>query len=78
MLGEPVITYLTGLRLDLAADLLRSSDCTLASVARQVGYGSPFALSSAFTRVRGVRPAQHRAALRRIEAPTARSAPRVG
>jgi AraC-like DNA-binding protein len=64
MLGEPVIAYLTGLRLDLAADLLRSPDRTLASVARQVGYGSPFALSSAFKRVRGVRPAQHRAALR--------------
>ena len=75
VLAEPVITYLTGLRLDLAADLLRSSDCTLASVARQVGYGSPFALNSAFARVRGVRPAEHRAALRRIAAPTGRSAP---
>lgn len=56
-IGEPVITYLTGLRSDLAADLLRSSDCTPASVARQVGYGSPYALSSAFTRIRGGRPA---------------------
>lgn len=61
MLGEPVISYLTTLRLDLAADLLREPDRTVASVAREVGYGSPFALSAAFKRVRGVSPAQHRA-----------------
>jgi AraC-like DNA-binding protein len=28
--------------------------------ARQVGYASPFALSTAFKRVRGVSPRQHR------------------
>lgn len=61
MLDEPVIAYLTTLRLDLAADLLREPDSTVASVAREVGYGSPFALSAAFKRVRGVSPAQHRA-----------------
>jgi AraC-like DNA-binding protein len=31
-------------------------------VARQVGYSSPFALSAAFKRVRGVSPKQYRAA----------------
>jgi len=30
-------------------------------VADQVGYGSPFALSTAFKRVRGISPQQHRA-----------------
>jgi AraC-like DNA-binding protein len=32
-------------------------------VAQQVGYGSPFALSTAFKRVRGVSPKEHRAAV---------------
>jgi AraC-like DNA-binding protein len=36
---------------------------TLAAVARQVGYGSPYALSTAFKRVRGVSPREHRAAV---------------
>jgi AraC-like DNA-binding protein len=31
-------------------------------VAGQVGYGSPFALSTAFKRVRGVSPREYRAA----------------
>lgn len=61
VLGEPVMAYLTTLRLDLAADLLREPDTTVAAVAHEVGYGSPFALSTAFKRVRGVSPAQHRA-----------------
>ncbi|MCW2749975.1 MAG: DNA-binding protein AraC-type [Aeromicrobium sp.] len=61
VLGEPAMAYLTSLRLDLAADLLREPDLTIAAVARRVGYGSPFALSTAFKRVRGVSPAQHRA-----------------
>jgi len=29
-------------------------------VAAEVGYGSPFALSTAFKRVRGISPRQHR------------------
>ncbi|MBC7596919.1 MAG: AraC family transcriptional regulator [Kineosporiaceae bacterium] len=64
VLGEPVMAYLTSLRLDLAADLLREPDTTVAAVAHEVGYGSPFALSTAFKRVRGVSPAQHRALAR--------------
>ena len=61
VVGEPPMTYLTQTRLALAADLLEQSDATIAAIARQVGYGSPFALSAAFTRVRGLSPAQHRA-----------------
>nr|WP_322940329.1 AraC family transcriptional regulator [Actinacidiphila paucisporea] len=60
LVGEPPMAYLTGWRLSLAADLLREPDATVASVARKVGYGSPFALSAAFKRVRGVSPQQHR------------------
>ncbi len=64
MAGQPPMTFLTTWRLDLAADLLLEPDATLNSVARQVGYANPFALSSAFKRVRGISPAQHRAAHR--------------
>ncbi len=60
LVGEPPMTFLTGWRLTLAADLLRSPDLTLAAVARQVGYASPFALSAAFKRVRGVSPSEYR------------------
>ncbi len=60
LVGEPPMGYLTGWRLDLAADLLLEPDATLTSVARTVGYASPFALSAAFKRVRGTSPAAHR------------------
>ncbi|GJF28669.1 AraC family transcriptional regulator [Kitasatospora sp. NE20-6] len=60
LVGEPPMAYLTGLRLELAADLLEAPEATLAGVARRVGYGSPFALSAAFKRVRGVSPQEHR------------------
>jgi AraC-like DNA-binding protein len=60
LVGEPPMAYLTGWRLSLAADLLREPDATLGAVARRVGYGSPFALSTAFRRVRGISPRDHR------------------
>jgi AraC-like DNA-binding protein len=53
------MAYLTAWR--LAAGLLREPDTTLGSVARQVGYATPFALSTAFKRVRGLSPQDHRA-----------------
>jgi AraC-like DNA-binding protein len=56
------MAFLTTWRLTLAADLLREPGATVGSVAAQVGYGSPFALSTAFKRVRGISPQQHRAA----------------
>jgi AraC-like DNA-binding protein len=59
--GEPPIAFLTGWRLAMAADLLRSSQDTIAAVAKQVGYSTPFALSSAFKRAYGVSPNTHRA-----------------
>jgi AraC-like DNA-binding protein len=62
LVGEPPIAFLTGWRLALAADLLRTSQATIASVARQVGYSTPFALSSAFKRAYGISPNTHRGA----------------
>jgi AraC-like DNA-binding protein len=61
VVGEPPMTFLTGWRLALAADLLREPSATLATVARQVGYSTPFALSTAFKRAYGVSPRDHRA-----------------
>ena len=60
LVGEPPMSFLTGWRIALAADLLREPGATVGSVAPQVGYGSAFALSTAFKRVRGVSPQQHR------------------
>ncbi|WP_346096488.1 AraC family transcriptional regulator [Streptomyces olivaceiscleroticus] len=60
LVGEPPMSYLTGWRLTLAADLLRDPDATVASVARRVGYSGAFALSAAFKRVRGVSPQEFR------------------
>jgi AraC-like DNA-binding protein len=62
LVGEPPMTFLTGWRITLAADLLREPGATVGSVAHQVGYGSSFALSTAFKRVRGVSPQQYRLA----------------
>ncbi|GAA5141394.1 AraC family transcriptional regulator [Nocardioides marinquilinus] len=61
LVGTPPMTYVTEHRLALAADLLREPHATVASVARRVGYGSPFALSTAFTRHHGESPRQWRA-----------------
>ncbi|MGH2839330.1 MAG: AraC family transcriptional regulator [Solirubrobacteraceae bacterium] len=62
LVGEPPMSFLTGWRIALAADLLLEPGTTIGSVAQQVGYGSPFALSTAFKRVRGISPQQHRSA----------------
>ncbi|MET8999809.1 AraC family transcriptional regulator [Amycolatopsis sp. NPDC004169] len=59
--GETPMAYLAGWRLALAADLLRQHpETTIASIARQVGYGSAFALSAAFKREFGVSPRDYR------------------
>jgi AraC-like DNA-binding protein len=60
LVGEPPMTFLTGWRIALAADLLLEPDATVGSVAERVGYGSPFALSTAFKRLRGMSPKQYR------------------
>jgi AraC-like DNA-binding protein len=58
--GETPMAFLTESRLALAADLLCDPKATVAGVARQVGYGSGFALSAAFSRERGISPTEHR------------------
>jgi AraC-like DNA-binding protein len=62
LVGEPPMAFLTAWRLALAADLLLEPGATIGAVARKVGYGSPYALSTAFKRNRGISPRQHRLA----------------
>jgi AraC-like DNA-binding protein len=69
LVGQPPLAYLTTWRLAMAADLLREPDTTIGAVAGRVGYGSSFALSAAFKRVRGISPREHRAAVRQERAP---------
>lgn len=60
LVGDPPMRYLADVRLALAAELLREPGATIGAVARKVGYSSPFALSTAFKRVRGISPQDHR------------------
>lgn len=60
LVGEPPLTYLTGWRMALAADLLRDTDTTIAAVARTTGYEDAFAFSAAFKRARGLSPSTWR------------------
>ena len=54
------MAYLTGWRIALAADLLRTSELTIEKIAHKVGYANAFALSVAFKRLRGVSPDRYR------------------
>lgn len=60
LVGEPPMAFLTGWRLALAADLLLEPAASVGSVAKQVGYSSPFTFSTAFKRVYGISPQHHR------------------
>jgi AraC-like DNA-binding protein len=61
LVGQPPMSYLIGWRLACAARLLRETSAPLAAIARQVGYSTEFAFSSAFRREYGVAPGQFRA-----------------
>jgi AraC-like DNA-binding protein len=60
--GKPPIEYLTGWRIQLACERLKSGREPLARIAEAVGYESEAAFSRAFTREMGVRPGAWRAA----------------
>jgi AraC family transcriptional regulator, alkane utilization regulator len=53
--GEPPLRYLTGLRLDKAAELLQRTDRSLADISEAVGYSEP-AFSRAFKARFGASP----------------------
>lgn len=58
--GEAPLKYLTRQRLERAAELLISSELSLAEVAERVGYRSEFAFNRAFKRHHGVAPGTFR------------------
>lgn len=66
--GEPPLAHVARWRMARAADLLLDPDLDLAAVAARVGYADAFSLSTAFRRVRGVSPRQHRRAAGRAAA----------
>jgi AraC-like DNA-binding protein len=59
--GQPPMTYLTWWRMTMAAHLLRETELPLPAIAREVGYGSPFAFSHAFKRQFQLAPSRYRA-----------------
>jgi AraC-like DNA-binding protein len=60
LLGQPVMTYLTELRVQLAVDLLHRGDLTVAEVATAVGYESSASFTRVFKRHHGIPPRQVR------------------
>jgi AraC-like DNA-binding protein len=78
LVGEPPMSYLTGWRIALAADLLRETDHTVGTIARKVGYANAFALSVAFKRLRGTRPSDHRSPERSGDGPDEARPPSSG
>lgn len=59
-LGVPPMAFVTQWRLAVAAELLGSSDATVAAVAHRVGYATPFSFSAAFKRQHGLSPQAYR------------------
>src|SRR5262249_28723539 len=70
-LGEPPIAYLTRWRLQLAAELLRTSNNSVAEIAYKVGYESEASFNRAFKREFSSPPARFRS---EMQAPSARRA----
>lgn len=58
--GVPAKQYLIALRLDLAQTELLTTSKTLAQIAEDLGYSSPFSFSAAFKRHVGMSPAHFR------------------
>lgn len=59
-LGRTPMQHVTFLRMRQAAELLATTDQTIARIATQVGYESSFAFSDAFQRWMGFRPSAYR------------------
>ncbi len=72
--GDSPRKYLTRLRMEQAAILLRLSDEGLSHVSEQVGYESEFAFNRAFKRHHGLSPGTFRRGLRLGSAPVFRAA----
>jgi transcriptional regulator GlxA family with amidase domain len=62
--GAPPKKHLARLRMQRAAELLATTDASLAEVAALVGYANEFALSRAFRRLTGAPPGAYRRTVR--------------
>ena len=60
VLGEPVGAFITRMRVETAARLLRYSDMPIQEVAYKVGYDVPSSLSKAFKTFYGISPNEYR------------------
>lgn len=60
LLGQSPMSYLTGWRMTVAAELLETTTDTVETVGRVVGYANPFAFSTAFKRTHGCSPRAYR------------------
>ena len=60
VLGQAPIEYVTGWRMQMAADRIRNGHDSLAAIAADVGYESEAAFNRAFKRVTGVTPGRWR------------------
>lgn len=60
LMGQTPIEYITGWRMQLAAERLRAGHDSLAAIAADVGYESEAAFNRAFKRVTGVTPGRWR------------------
>lgn len=59
--GEAIGTWLTGYRMDLAAEMLRKEkDTSIAEIGSRVGYGNAGKFTEAFKRAMGLAPSEYR------------------
>ena len=72
-LGEPPMSYLTRWRLQLGAQMLGSTNYSVAQIAAEVGYESEAAFNRAFKREHGVPPARFRSNSRSNRAAAAKA-----
>src|SRR5262245_32119166 len=56
LVGEPVMTYVSRWRMQVAVGLLRDENATVAALAHRLGYRSEAAFARAFKRIVGVPP----------------------
>lgn len=59
--GKPFISYLTGLRIEKAKQLLRDTDQKLSAIAMEIGYNEPNYFSHVFRKSEGITPKEYRA-----------------
>jgi len=60
-LGRSFISYLTGIRMEKAKELLRTTSMRLSDIALEIGYNEPNYFSHVFRKMEGITPKEYRA-----------------